>query len=214
MPLSYNEERMQTSELRHLLPPSGYTLVAEIVVAVVALVLLNLSTLSAPLGGAGSSINASPFSLWSQVLDKLLSPSQHASIQQILLFILWGIVGALIYIFVFRLLQFFIRARSSLQQGVSLIQTEHSQGAMHYFASLHDFFIKLVIALLGAAAILTGALICFAIASQQLSAGLDSSFPASLGNFAIALIGAFLAVRVIAVGVSLLSPRFRDWYNA
>jgi hypothetical protein len=64
------------------------------------------------------------------------------------------------------------------------------------------------------AAILTGTLLCFAIASQQLSSGMDNSFPADLGNFIVAPIGAFIGVRVITVGVSLLSTRFRDWYNA
>lgn len=214
MPLSYNEEKLQTSELRHLFLPSGYVLIAEIVVAVVALIALNLSTLSSTLSGAGNSIGASPFTLWSRILDKLLSPGQDASVQQILLIVLWGVVGALIYIVVFRLFQFFVRARSSLQQGVMLVTSEHSQGAARYLASLHDFFMKLVIGLLGAAAILTGTLVCFAIASQQISFGLDNSFPANLANFAVALIGAFTAVRVITVGISLLSARFRGWYNA
>jgi hypothetical protein len=214
MPLSYNDEQQQASELRHLFLPTSYMLAVEVVVAVAALTLLNLSALSGSLSGAGDSINASPFSLWSRVLDKLLSPTQHATVQEVLLFIIWAIVGALVYVVVFRSLQILLRTRSSLQQGVSLVQAQHSQGAMRYFASLHDFFIRLVIGLLGTAAILTGALLCFAIASQQLSSGLDNSFPSSLGNFIIAFAGAFIAVRVIVVGTSLLSPRFRGWYDA
>jgi len=212
--LSYNEEQQQTSELRHLFLPAGYTLIIELIVAVVALILLNLSTLSGSLGGAGNSIDANPLSLWSRVFDKLLSPSQGAGVQQVLLFVLWGIVGVMVYVFVFRFLQLFVRASGSLRQGVSLAQTEHSQGIMRYLASLHDIFLKLIIGLLGTAAILTGTLLCFAIASQQLSAGLDNSFPGNLGNFATALVGAFIGVRVITIGISLLSARFRGWYNA
>jgi hypothetical protein len=214
MPLSYNEEQSQTSELRHLFLPAGYTLAAEAIVAVAVLIVLNLSTLSSSLGGAGDSINASPFSLWSRVIGKLLSPTQHAAIQEALLVAVWAVVGALVYIMVFRLVQLLLRARSSIQQGVSLVQVEHSRGAMRYFASLHDFSIRFIIGLIGTAAILTGSLLCFAIASQELSLGLDGAFPASLGHFTIALAGAFIGIRVITVGVSLLSPRFRGWYNA
>jgi hypothetical protein len=57
-------------------------------------------------------------------------------------------------------------------------------------------------------------LLCFAIASQQLSDGFINYFPANLSNFVFSLIGAFIGVRVITVGISLLSPRFRVWYNA
>jgi hypothetical protein len=85
---------------------------------------------------------------------------------------------------------------------------------VRWLASLHDFFIQAIIVLLGTAALLTGAVICFGIASQELSNGLDSSFPGNLGFFLIGFIGALLAVRVIIVGISLLSPRFRAWYNS
>lgn len=182
--------------------------------AVVLLFLFNVSAFNQQVFNSGTGVTASPFSLWGSIFDKLFSNAQGAAIQQVLLFGLWGVVGALVYILAFRCLQFFIKAQGSVRQGASLVYTERSRGILRYFESLHDFFVKLIIILLGTMAILTGAVVCFGIASQQLNKGLDQSFPDDLLPFLVSLFGALLAVRLIVIGTSLLSPRFRIWYNA
>lgn len=211
---SYNDNQNRTLELRHFFLPGRYAVISETVVAIVALVLLNLSTFSEVLGGNNAGINANPLTVWGRVINKILGSTQHVFVQETLLFLLWAFVGALIYVLVFRFIQISLRTRDSVRQGAVLIQTEHTQGAVRYFASLHDFLLKVIIGVLGTIAILTGTLLCFAIASQQLSDGFVNEFPGNLGNFALAFIGAFIGVRVITLGVSLLSPRFRVWYNA
>jgi hypothetical protein len=212
---SYNDEHTRRLELRHFFLPGGYAVISETIVAIVALVLLNLSTFSQVLGGDNAGISANPLSLWSRVINKLLgSTQQYAFIQEMLVFLLWAFVGAMIYILVFRFIQISLRTKDSVQQGAVLIRTEHTEGALRYFASLHDLLLKIIIVALGTIAILTGTLLCFAIASQQLSNGFAYYFPHDLVNFALAFAGAFIGVRFITVGISLLSPRFRFWYNA
>lgn len=211
---SYNDSRRYESELHHLFMPSAYTILAEGIVAVIALLLLNFTILNEQIFSASAGISTNPLSVWGEVLDKWLPGAQSSVVQRILLFALWSAVGALLYIFVFRIIQMFVRTRDSLERGGQLIQAEHAAGAWNYLQSLHDFFIKLVVVVVGLTAIFTGALLCFAIASQELSIGLNQSLPDNIVPLLISLVGALLGVRVIVVGLSLLSPRFRDWYNA
>jgi hypothetical protein len=213
--LSYNDEQYRASELRHFFIPPVYGLVAETIIAVVALVIFNLSTLSDQLLAKNSGTTANPLSAWSTLLDELLtSLQQHTSIQRVLLFMLWAFAGALAYVLIFRLGQLFIRARRSVHQGAELIQTEHGQGAAKWLGSLHDFFLKLILVLGGTAAILTGVLICFAIASQELAYALADSLPLILLDLLLGFIAAVLSVRLVVIGISLLSQRFRIWYNS
>lgn len=211
---SYNDNQLETSELRHLFIPNRFAVVFETVIAAVLLMLLNLGAIGDALGGHSSGIDTSPLSLWSQVVDRLLSGwSAGSFIQRALLFALWAIVGALVYMLLFRVFQVSVRARNSVRQGNLLVRTEGQQGLVRYLASLHDFFMRSLVIATGVTALVIGALLCFSIASQQLGIGLDTSFPANLGHFTIAYIGALLAVRTVTIGVSLLSVRFRAWYN-
>ena len=211
---SYNESQRRSTELRHLFWPRPYTLLAELIIALVLLFFLNLGTFGEQLKNSGSGINASPLSLWGDVLNRFLSHYQYAIVQRVLLFVLWAMVGSLIYIVAFRFLQMFLRTRDSVRTGVSLISSQHTDGAIRYFASLHNFFIKMMIAVIGLAAILTGTLLCVTIASQQLYVGLNQPVPDNIVPLLLSAVGAFLGVRVFMLGLSLLSPRFRDWYNA
>ncbi|HVV67336.1 MAG TPA: hypothetical protein VHB72_04725 [Candidatus Saccharimonadales bacterium] len=212
--LSYNEEQLRALEIRHLFWPRTYIFFIEAIIAVVLLLLFNVSTLNDQVLNANTGVDASPFSLWGNVFDKTLGNTQHAAAEHILLFGLWALVGALLYVLIFRFLQFFLKAQGSVRQGASLIQAEHSQGAMRYLGSLHNFFLKLIVIIIGTMAILTGALVCFGIASQELSKGLDQPLPNNLLSFLISFLGALLAVRLIIIGGSLISPRFRAWYNS
>lgn len=213
--LSYNEEQHQALALRHFFLPPRYAFVAEAVIAIVALIIFNLSALSDRLGGTEAGIDVSPLTLWGRIFNDLLGATQqYAIVQQIMLFLLWAFVGALLYILVFRFIQIFILTRGTVRQGVHLIQTEHAQGAARWFASLHDFFLKAIIIVLGGIAVLTGFLVCFGIASQELNNGLSGSFPGNMGHYLISLVSAVIAVRIIVIGICLLSPRFRIWYNS
>lgn len=213
-PNSYNESEHYRSELRHLFVPSVYNFVAEATIAIIALLIFNFSSLNEHVLTASTGISANPLSVWGSVLNHWLSGAESAFVAHALLFAIWAIIGALAYVLAFRFLQIFVRARSSIQRGEQLIQADHAAGAWRYFASLHDFFLRAIIVVAGLAAILTGALLCFGVASQELSTALDTPFPSSLLNYVIALAGTLLTARVITVGLSLLFPRFRNWYNA
>ena len=210
---SYNETRHKQLELRHIFFPSIYGFVSETVVAVVALVLFNVSQLSSQLL-TKSFGTADPLSLWSQNFGQVLNDAERPHVvQQIFLFVLWAIVGALIYILIFRLIQVIFRVKQSVDSGVMYVRNDHAEGVLHWLASLHDFFLKAVLILLGTAALVVGAIVCFGIASQELSNGLLMAFPGSAGALFISLVAAVLSVRMVVLGFSLLFRRFRIWYN-
>lgn len=213
--LSYNDERLRATELRHLFVPTGYAIISEATIALAVLILSNIGTISDALGGNNAAIDSTPLSLWSQIMNGLFDGLQsNLLLQKIALFLLWAVVGALIYILIFRLAQLFTRASDSVRQGAYLVKAEHEAGFLSYLGSLHDFFMRLVVSIVGTAALLVSVLLCLSIADQQLSTGLNTSLPSSLAPLAIAYIGAWLAVRLVIIGMSLLSVRFRIWYNS
>lgn len=212
--LSYNETKNRQLELRHIFFPSAYGLISEVIIGVVALILFNLTALSNQLL-AKKFDDADPLPLLSHTLRKLLDGLQaHYAVQQILLFALWAIVGALVYVLIFRITQLFFGVTRSVGVGMKFVRQDHARGIFHWFASLHDFFLKLVIAVAGGIALVSGALVCFGTASQELTDGLADSFPSNVLPLVVSLLGAVLSIRLIALGISLLSRRFRNWYTA
>lgn len=212
---SYSDELSSTGQLRHLFIPNRYAALSEAVIAAGLLILLNIGTISDVLGGHSAGINTTPLSLWHRVIDHTLAgPQANAAVQRGAVIVLWALAGALVYVLVFRLFQVSVRAEGSVRRGAVLVKTQHEQGLMRYFASLHDFFIKALIGSVGFGSLLFGVLICFSIAGQQLGQGLYESFPGNIGYLAVAYLASLLAVRCSAIGLSLLSARFRAWYNA
>lgn len=211
--LSYNEEHQKQITARHLIWPDAYGFVSEAVIGIVAVIIFNATNTGSYLLGTAVDTHE-VFSYGLQPLDRLLDHlQQYAAVQQVLLFLLWAIVGSLIYVLVFRLAQIFLGVRDSVGQGVQYVQQEHARGIARWLASLHDFFLKAVVVLAGSAAIIISVTLCFGIASQELNNGLAEPFPGNIGSFVLSLVAAILSVRVAVIGISLLSPRFRRWYN-
>jgi hypothetical protein len=212
--LSYNETKDRQIKLRHIFFPSAYGLISEIIIAVLALVAFNLSELSNQLLSKNFG-NTDPLPLWSQLLRKALDSTQnHYVLQQVLLFALWAMVGALVYVLIFRTLQLFFGVKNSVGTGLRFYRQDHARGIFRWLASLHDLFMAMLILSLGGAALAIGSLICFGIASQELRDGLAGTFPANAWPLLISLLAAVLSVRLIALGISLMSRRFRNWYTA
>lgn len=209
--ISYNESHNKQLTLRHIFFPGSYGMVSEAIIALLALIFFNISDFSGQL--LGSNLGASPFSLWRQPLQHLLNKLDgYATIQHLTLFVLWSIVGILIYILVFRTLQILFNVKHAVGTGVELVRQDHEMGLVRWLASLHDFFVKTLILLTGIAAVAVGSLICFGIASQELRNGLVGSFPSNIGAFILSFIGALISVRVVAIGLTLASRHFRNWY--
>jgi hypothetical protein len=209
--VSYNESQTRQLTLRHLFYPGIYGMAGEAIIAFLALMLFNVSEFSGQL--LGTDLDASPFSLWDHPLQHLLDKLDgYAATQQVALFLLWSVVGILLYILVFRVLQIILNVRRTVGTGVKLVRKDHQDGFMRWLGSLHDFFVKALVVLAGIAAVAIGSLICFAIASQELRNGLVGSFPANAVSFALSFLAALLSIRLIVLGLTLASRHFRKWY--
>ena len=210
---SYNETKERQAKFRHIFLPSGYGFLCEVVIAVVALVVFNVSNLGNQFFTKNFD-NADPLPMWGQIINNFLNGIQSIyAVQQIMLFLLWALVGALLYILVFRILQVTFGVKRSVTTGIRFVRKEHTQGFFHWMASLHDFFLAAIIVILGGSAILFGSFVCFGIASQELRNGLTVGIPGNLGKLLLSLVAAVLSVRLIALGLSLISKRFRNWYT-
>lgn len=211
---SYNEERNKYLSLKHLFFPGLYGLLAEATIAVVALVVFNANELSNRLL-KDSLDETNPLSFSSRLLGKTLSNFQRIDmVEQVLNFILWAVVGALVYILIFRSMQIILGAKSSVGTGLKLVRQEDYSGYMSWLALLHNYFVKSLVALAGITILALGAFVCFSIASQELRSGLLHLFPSNLKPLLLSFFAAILSVKLIVIGISLLSSRFRNWYSA
>jgi len=209
---SYNESHARQLTLRHILYPGAYGVISEAVVALLALILFNLSDFSNRLL-VSANTEANPLSLWSQPIQRIFDKLDGlAASQAITLFLVWSVVGILLYILIFRALQIIFNVKRSVGAGVEMVRQDHEKGLVYWLGSLHDLFVKVLIFLAGIAAIATGSLVCFGVASQELHRGLIEPFPANAGALALSFIGALLSVRLVALGLTLASRHFRNWY--
>jgi len=210
---SYNESHEKDVRLHHIFLPGTYGLVSEAIVAFLALILFNISDFSTQFVDADIRVN--PLSVWyrplGHVLDKL---DQYYVVQQGTLFVLWAIVGALLYILIYRCLQIFFNMKRSVGSGVEFVREDPEHGFLRWLGSLHDIFVKALVSFAGMAAVTLGAMVCFGIASQELNIGLVSPFPGDIIPLVLSAVGAVLSIRFIVLGLSLLSSRFRSWYTA
>ncbi len=210
--VSYNESQARHVKLRHIFFPGTYGFVSEMVVALLALILFNASQFSNQ--WVGEDLGANPFSLWYRPLRQIIdSLDRYYITQRVTLFVLWAVVGLLIYILIFRLFQVLFSIKDSMETGVELVREDPRRGLVRWLASLHDFFVIALAALVGLIAVGAGTLVCFSIASQELRNGLTGSFPGDIVPLLLSLVGALISVRLIVLGISLLSRRFRSWYT-
>jgi hypothetical protein len=211
---SHNELSNRQLKLRHVFFPDLYGFISEVVIAVMALIVLNATLLSDQLLVKNTS-TSNPLEQWPQLVANILNSIGHYYIaQQILLFSMWAIIGALIYILVFRLLQMGMGVTHSVGLGLRYVRQDHQRGALRWLGSLHDFFLKLLIFFMGTSALIVGSVICFGIASQELNNGLAETFPANLEALVLSILAAIVSVRIIVFGITLLSPRFQRWYTS
>jgi hypothetical protein len=212
---SYNEELRRQEELRSLIVPPRYAALFEIVLAAVAVILFNISELSSRfLGQTPDTIH--PLSLWNQLLSKFLDDIQsHTWVQETLIFILWSAAGALMFVFIFRLIQLLSFAKESVRKNSIYIDPDPRHGRLQrQMGSLHNILVRLLVGFVATVIFALAILVCFGIASQELENSLGSAFPANLGYLMISAAGAILSVRLVIIGLSLISQRFRNWYGS
>lgn len=210
--LSRNEERHKNLSLRHMFFPDIYGFISEATIAIVALVVFNANKLSNRLLKDNLD-ESNPFVFSLRAVDRTWSDIQQIYlVQQVLIFLLWAIVGVLIYVLVFRSLQIIFGVKSSIGTGIRLARQENYKGYLRWLVSLHDFSVKMLVALAGLIVFILGAFVCFGVASQELRSGLLHAFPANLQPLLFSFIAGLLSIRLVVIGISLLSSRFRNWY--
>lgn len=210
--LSHNEAVARESTLRYILWPGKYSITAEFIVGCLALILFNITNLSNQWLGRSVGVN-DPFAGWSSILSHLLDKLQgYYIVQQAVIFLLWALIGALMYILIFRTLQVSFRTKQTVQAGVDAFKEGQRPGLTRWFTSLHDFFLRLVITIVGFVLIACSSLICFSLASHELKQSLDNSFPANTLTIIICLLMSLVTIRLLVVGLCLTSRHFRQWY--
>ncbi len=209
---SYNEFKKHQTVIRHLFLPNKYMLIGEFIFSVIILMIFNGYWLSSHIFGNEKG-DKDPVSFFSDLFNTvLLEVQKEYLIQQISIFMLWAVAGALIYILIFRSLQVFFGVGHSVSEGVSLTRKEHKSGLIRWLSSLQDIFLKSLI-IISCLVILIGALVCFGAASQELRASLVYDFPRNAYSLVLSLIGAFVSVRFVTLTLCLLSERFRSLYT-
>jgi hypothetical protein len=97
---------------------------------------------------------------------------------------------------------------------VEFVREDPEHGFVRWLGSLNDIFVKALVFLVGMAAVILGALVCFGIAIQELRVGLARPFPDNIVPLLLSGVGAILSIRFIMIGLSLTSARFRGWYTS
>lgn len=211
---SYNEAAAQRLQLRHIFIPSMYGAVSEAIIGLLALIVFNIGTLNHQLV-ANDFHNVDALPLWQQVIRQMLdSLHSHPKIEQAMLFSLWAVTGAILYIVLFRALQTMFGVKRSVGLGVRFVRQDHKRGLFRWLASLHDFFLAAVIIAAGVFVLVVGVLFCFSYASEELKYGLTVAFPGNIKPLLLSGLFAIISVRLVALSLSLLSRRFRNWYTA
>lgn len=212
--VGYYEELENRLRIRHFFFPGPIYFAGEALVAVIALLFLNLSTL----GNRLLSNNADRLNPVEYVSDSIASfwtwLNGSAIFENFALFVLWAVVGALAYLLVFRLIQIGTAIFYSAEDAKKLIKAQREFGLVFWLISLDNFFKRSLISLSGVALIVIGAFICFSFASSQLRSGLFASTSDAVLHFLISFAAAAIGIRILVSGIGLLIPAFRRWYYA
>ena len=212
--MSHNDEEEQKKAWRHFFIPGPLRLSVEILIAVVLLAVINFATFES------NFLHSDPRQLTftsfiTELFIKLLTIISESYIAtQVIIFILWAIVGMLVYILGFRLLQAVYGVSSSMSEGFSYIKTEKTQGIFHWFNTLHNFFLKVVTNSLSITLFSSAGFLAFAFAVQQVQIGLNEAFPNNLLPLGLGIAATVLGIRLVAMGMCLVMPRFARWYLA
>lgn len=212
--MSHNEDEKQEKALKHLFVPSLIKFLLEALVAAILLVVINFAAFeSSLLKGYPNDLIFTSYS--ASLLDIFLTIiSQVSFMGQLIVFVIWAVVGMLIYIVVFRIIQTVYGISSSVNTGLNYVKTEHTHGIIHWLSTLHNFFLLSLARFISLILLSVATFLAFVFASQQIKIGLEQVWPVNFITLGLALIATFVGVRLIVIGVCLTMPRFARWYLA
>lgn len=212
--MSHNEDEEQKKAWRHFFVPGPLRLSVEILIAVLLLGVINFATFES------NFLYSDPRQLTftsfiTELFIKLLTIISESYIAtQVIIFMLWAIVGMLVYILGFRLLQAIYGVSSSMSEGFSYVKNEKTQGIFHWLNTLHNFFLKVVTNSLSITLFSSAGFLAFAFAVQQVQIGLKEAVPDNLIPLGLGIAATVLGIRLVAMGMCLVMPRFARWYLA
>ncbi len=212
--MSHNQDDEQKRTWRHFFLPGTLRLSVEIIVALLLVVLINFATFENNyLSNVTGDITFASYV--AMTLTHLLTViSQSAVATQTIIFILWAIVGMLVYILGFRLVQAIYGVSSSMSEGLGYIKTEKSQGIFHWFNTLHNFFLKVITNSLSITLFSFAGFLAFAFAVGQVQKGLRETGTDIIVPLGLGIIATIVGIRLLVMGMCLVMPRFARWYLA
>ncbi len=212
--MSHNEDDQQKRTWQHFFLPGTLRLFIEIAVALALVVAINFATFESNFlyGITGNITFSSYVSLLLIQLLTMISQSPIAT--QIIIFALWAIVGMLVYIVGFRIIQAIYGVSSSMSEGFSYIKAEKSQGVLRWFNTLHNFFLRLITHLLSIILFGLAGFLAFAFAVQQMRKGLGETGLETIIPLGLGITATIIGVRLLVMGACLIMPRFARWYLA
>ena len=211
--MSHNQERQYNYRLRHLFLPTALGFVSEIIIALAVVFIMNLNNVGSKFLTSQND-NTSPIAFSGQLLNQLWANLSNSHVfEQISLFLLWAVAGMCAYILLFRLIQVILGISYTVKDGVRYLNGTQPRGAYRWLYSLHDTIFKLLIIAGGLLLFGYGILVCFSLASHQLSIGLLLGFPAFIKPVLFSVLAAVLGVRLVVIALCVLSPRFRNFYE-
>jgi hypothetical protein len=212
--MSHNEEEEQRKAWQHFFLPGPLRLAVEMLIAVLLLVVINFATFES------NFLHNDPRELTftsyvSELFVKLLTVVSESYIAtQVIIFILWAVVGMLVYILGFRLLQAVYGVSSSMNEGFSYVKTEKTKGIFHWLNTLHNFFLKVITNSLSITLFSAAGFLAFAFAVQRVQIGLNEAFPENILPLGLGILATIIGIRLVAMGMCLVMPRFARWYLA
>lgn len=212
--MSYNEDEHQKKLWQHLFFPPVLNFSFEVLIAVLLLVVLNFAALQdSILHNYPKNLTFTAYSsgLWDTFLTAL---SRFSISGDIIVFVVWGVIGMLAYISVYRLIEFINGTSHSLEKGYRFVKREGSQGVSRWLGTLYGFFTRLIVGVISLGLFVMASFLVFIFATHQFQLGLREVLPYNVASLALCVSATILGIRLVVIGICLSVDRFARWYLA
>lgn len=212
--MSHNEDEHQKKLWQHLFFPPVLNFSLESLVAVLVLVVLNFAALQdSILHNYPKNLTFTAYS--SEVWDTFLTALSRFSISgDIIVFVVWGIIGMLVYISVYRLIALVGGTSHSLEKGYRFVKREGSRGVARWFGTLYGLFTRLIVGFISIGLFVMTGFLIFSFAPHQFQLGLREILPYNILSLALCVGATILGIRLAVIGICLSVDRFARWYLA
>lgn len=214
MPYSYNEYVQHRQSLHRLFLPGALYFTAEATFAGLILLLLNLSNIENHLmNGIPGQTLVNPFEYIPLLVGKLLEGvGNYQWASRLTLFIVWAVLGMMVYVLCYRAIQIATHTTHALKTGLYYMQNDGTTGYLRWLGTAHDTILRFLLKSGGLLLTLLGAFLVFSYANFELQIGFSGIDSAPLLAILIGLVTAVAGMRLLVIGLCLVFGRFRRWY--